>query len=70
MDSGIECTLHTFADDTKLSGAVDMLGGKDAIKRNLDKPEGWAHANLMKFSKTKCKLGQSQVQIQVGQRMA
>ena len=42
-----------FAGDIKLSGAVDMLGGKDAIKRNLDKPEGWAHAKLMKFSKAK-----------------
>jgi len=56
MDSGTECTLSTFADDTKPSGVVNMLEGRDAIQRDLDRFERWACANLMKFNKAKCKV--------------
>ncbi|GAB0203110.1 cAMP-dependent protein kinase inhibitor alpha [Grus japonensis] len=56
MDSGIECTLSKFANDTKLCGAVNTLEGRDAILRDLDRLERWACANLMKFKNAKCKV--------------
>jgi len=38
MDSGTECTLSKFADDTNLCGVVDMLEGMDATRGALT---GW-----------------------------
>ena len=53
MDTGTECSLNKLANDTKLSGTVDTLEGRDAIQRDLGKLERCAHANLMKFNRAK-----------------
>ncbi|GAB0177386.1 hypothetical protein GRJ2_000203800 [Grus japonensis] len=56
MDSGIECTLSKFADDTKLRGVVNTLEGRDAIQRDFCRLQRWARVNRMKFKKAKCKV--------------
>ncbi|PKU48790.1 pol- hypothetical protein [Limosa lapponica baueri] len=56
MDSGIECTHSKFADNTKLSGVVDTLKGREAIQRDLDRLERWACAKLKEFNKAMCKI--------------
>ncbi|PKU42061.1 rna-directed dna polymerase from mobile element jockey-like [Limosa lapponica baueri] len=55
-DSGIECTLSKVDDNTKLGGMVNILEGRDAIQRDLDRLERWACANRMKFNQAKSRV--------------
>ena len=46
MNSGNECTLSKYSDDTKLCDAVDTLQGRVTIQRKLGSFKKWAYANL------------------------
>ena len=50
--------FNIFISDTlsKLSSAVDVLKGGEAIQRDLGRLDKWAHEKRMRFNKAECKV--------------
>ena len=56
QDTGVQCTMRKFADDTKLRGAVDCLEGQEVLQKHLDRLKNLTTINGMKFNKFKCQI--------------
>ncbi|RMC20752.1 hypothetical protein DUI87_01604 [Hirundo rustica rustica] len=56
MDVGIESFISKFVDDTKLGACVNLLEGRMALQRDLERLDGWAESNKMEFNKSKCQV--------------
>lgn len=56
LDDRVECTPNKSADDTQLGGAADKPEGCAAIQEDLGILESWTGRNMMRFSKSKCRI--------------
>lgn len=63
IDSGIECTLSKFTSNSKVHGMVDVLEGRSAVQRDLDRLKRCACVSSMWFNKARYNVLQPQVQI-------
>lgn len=49
---GLNALISKFA-DTRLCSTVDMLEGRDTVRKDLDRTMSWGCVNLMKFNMAK-----------------
>ncbi|RMC04142.1 hypothetical protein DUI87_19480 [Hirundo rustica rustica] len=53
LDEWIESTISRFADDTKLGVSVDLLEGRRALQRDLDRLDPGSKSKSGRFKRTK-----------------
>lgn len=53
-DEEIESTIKKFTDNTKLGVCVELLEGRRALQKALDRLDPWAESNDNRLNKTKC----------------